>query len=223
MRFLDAYEILIYFAFASGSSSHCHFRLPSLRSSLPAPSFHSSFRATFNFVFHFQLIPSIFQFRLLICIFPVLRIRDVYPVSRILIFTHSESRISDPKKTNKFHKIVNYFIFEMLKKKKLGQFSKNYRNFYPKKLSLSSQKYGLGSGSEIRNPEKTYSGTGIQGSKRHRIPDVQHCIFHFRLSTPSFSFAVPFHSHSLLPFPVPFFHPPLSAFSFHSPHLAPSS
>ncbi len=27
---------------------------------------------------------------------------------------------------------VNYFIFEMLKKKNLGQFSKNYRTFYPK-------------------------------------------------------------------------------------------
>jgi hypothetical protein len=35
---------------------------------------------------------------------------------------------------------------------------------------------GLGSGipdpgSEIRDPEKTYSGSRIQGSKRHRIPD----------------------------------------------------
>jgi hypothetical protein len=33
-------------------------------------------------------------------------------------------------------------------KKNLGQFSKNYRTFYPKKLSLSSQKYGFG----IRDP-----------------------------------------------------------------------
>jgi len=34
---------------------------------------------------------------------------------------------------------------------------------------------GLGSG--IRDPEKTYSGSRIQGSKRHRIPDPdpQHC------------------------------------------------
>ncbi len=29
-------------------------------------------------------------------------------------------------------KKLNYFIFEMLKKKNLGQFSKNYRTFYPK-------------------------------------------------------------------------------------------
>ncbi len=32
-------------------------------------------------------------------------------------------------------------------------------------------------GSGIRNPEKTYSGSRIKGSKRHRIPDPdpQHC------------------------------------------------
>ncbi len=32
-------------------------------------------------------------------------------------------------------------------------------------------------GSEIRDPVKTYSGSRIQGSKRHRIPDPdpQHC------------------------------------------------
>jgi hypothetical protein len=33
-------------------------------------------------------------------------------------------------------------------------------------------------GSEIRDPEKTHSGSRIQGSKRHRIPDPdpQHCL-----------------------------------------------
>ncbi len=31
-----------------------------------------------------------------------------------------------------------------------------------------------GLGSEIRDPENTYSGSRIQGSKRHRIPDPQH-------------------------------------------------
>jgi hypothetical protein len=54
----------------------------------------------------------------------VLRIGDVYPGSRILIFTHSGSRIldlgswiPDPKTATKergekkFHKIENYFIF----------------------------------------------------------------------------------------------------------------
>jgi hypothetical protein len=57
---------------------------------------------------------------------------DFYP-SRILIFTHPGSRIPDPKTatkemgeknqlsylfcSHKFNKIINYFIFEMLKKK----------------------------------------------------------------------------------------------------------
>jgi hypothetical protein len=53
----------------------------------------------------------------------------------------------------------------------LGKFSKNFITL-PKKLSPSSQKYGFG----IRDLEKTYSGSRIQGSKRHRIPDPQHCI-----------------------------------------------
>jgi hypothetical protein len=34
--------------------------------------------------------------------------------------------------SQKFHKIENYFIFEMLEDKNLAQFSKNYRTFYPK-------------------------------------------------------------------------------------------
>ncbi len=34
--------------------------------------------------------------------------------------------------SHKFHKIENYFSIEVLKKKNLGQFSKNYRTFYPK-------------------------------------------------------------------------------------------
>jgi hypothetical protein len=63
-------------------------------------------------------------------------------------------------------------FFEILVKKKI------WANF--QKLSLSSQKFGFGirdPGSEIRDPEKTYSGSRIQGSKRHRFPDPdpQHC------------------------------------------------
>jgi hypothetical protein len=70
----------------------------------------------------------------------------------------------------KFHKIENYFSFEVVKKKIWANFQRIIELF-TKKLSLSSQKYG----SEIRDPEKTYSGCRIQGSKRHRIPDPQHC------------------------------------------------
>ena len=81
--------------------------------------------------------------------------------------------------SHKYHKI-EVFNFWNGEEKNLGQFSKNYRTFYPKKLSLSSQKYGFGiryPGSEIRDPEKTYSVSRIPGSKRHRIPDPdpQHC------------------------------------------------
>ncbi len=42
------------------------------------------------------------------------------------------------------------------------------------KLSLSSQKDGFG----IRDPEKSFSGSRIRGSKRHRSPgpDPQYCL-----------------------------------------------
>ncbi len=111
----------------------------------------------------------------------MLRIRDVYPGSRILIFTHPISRIQKQQQkrgvkkischtlswSHKFHKIVNYFTFEMLRRKKnLGQFSKN---FYPKNCHQTVKNIDLGSG--VRDPEKIYSGSRIQGSKRHRIPD----------------------------------------------------
>ncbi len=61
-------------------------------------------------------------------------------------------------------------------RKKCGSVFKELLNFLvlPKRLSLSSQKYGFG----IRDPEKTYSGSRIQGSKRHRLPDLQHCCQH---------------------------------------------
>jgi hypothetical protein len=55
----------------------------------------------------------------------------------------------------------------MLKEKNLGQFSKSYRTFYPKNCHEALKNTGLGS--EIRDPEKTYSGSRIQRSKGHRI------------------------------------------------------
>ncbi len=58
------------------------------------------------------------------------------------------------------HKIDNYFIFELVQKKNLGQFTKN--NFLPQKLLTSSQKYCFG----IRDPEKPIPDLV---SKRHRI------------------------------------------------------
>jgi hypothetical protein len=105
----------------------------------------------------------------------VLWIREVYPGSQILIFTHPGSRISDPgfKNSNKresfkkncwliffcsqkFHKIENYFIFEMLKKKFWASFQRIKELFAQKFVTNLSKIW-------VRDPEKTYSGS--------RIPD----------------------------------------------------
>jgi hypothetical protein len=125
---------------------------------------------------------------------PVLRIRDVYPGSRILIFTHPGSRIPDlgsripdPKTvtkergeknllayffcSHKFHKIKYYVIFEILKKKIWANFQRIVEVFTQKTFNMLSNIWVWDPGSEIRDPGKTYSGSRIQGSKRHRIPD----------------------------------------------------
>ncbi len=47
------------------------------------------------------------------------------------------------------------------------------KEFNPKKLILSSMKYKPGYSSQIRI--LTFYASRIQGSKRHRIPDPQHC------------------------------------------------
>ncbi len=119
------------------------------------------------------------------------------PGSWFLPIPDPGSRISDPGSKNsnkrerwkkischtflcshKFHKIVNYFSFEVLKRKNLGQFSKNYRTFYQKNCQKALKNMVLGSGirdprSGIRDPEKTYSGSRIPdpGVKKHPIPD----------------------------------------------------
>ncbi len=59
--------------------------------------------------------------------------------------------------SHKFHITENYFFFEMLTKKIWTNFQRYIQSFLLKKLSPSSQKYGF----------------GIQGSKKHRIPDPQ--------------------------------------------------
>ncbi len=106
----------------------------------------------------------------------VLRIRDVYPGSWFLPIPDLGSKNSNKREgwkkicSHKFHKIENYFSFEVLEKN-LGKFSKNYRTFYPKNVTKLLKIRVRDPGSEIRDPEKTYSGSRIQGSKRHRIPD----------------------------------------------------
>ncbi len=145
-----------------------------------------------------------------------MRIRDVYLRSGILIITHPGSRIQKQRQkrgvkkkllsylfcSHKFHKIEKCFILTCLRKK-FGQFSKNYRTFYPKICHLAFKNMGLGSGirdprsgnrdpgTEIREPRSGNRDPGsgirkkpildpasrirVQGSKRHLIPDPQHC------------------------------------------------
>jgi hypothetical protein len=80
------------------------------------------------------------------------------------------SRIPDPKTATKerdekifcgqkYKKIENYLIFELVKKT-MWATSQRIIEFLPKKLSLSSQKYRFG----IQDLEKTYSGSRIRFS-----------------------------------------------------------
>ncbi len=112
----------------------------------------------------------------------MLRIRDVYPGSRI---PDLRSRIQKQQQkrgvkkkllsyhfsSHKFHIIENYFIFEMLKKKIWANFQSIIELFSQKIVTKLSKIWVWDPGSEIRDPEKTFSGSRIQGSKKHRIPD----------------------------------------------------
>ncbi len=59
----------------------------------------------------------------------------------------------------------------------MSQFKKKYGTFYTKNCHKALKKMALGS--EIRKRPIPDPGSRIQGSKRHRIPDPQHC-FHGR-------------------------------------------
>ncbi len=117
------------------------------------------------------------------------------PGSWFLPIPDPGSRIPDPKTATKergekkldvkpfylatkFNKIVNYFSFEVLKKKIWPNFQRTIELFTKKivkkffKISSWDPESEIRDpGSEIRDPEKTHSGSRIQGSKRHRIPD----------------------------------------------------
>jgi hypothetical protein len=75
----------------------------------------------------------------------------------------------------------NYFIFEMLMKN-IWEDVRRIIELFTQKIVTNLSKIGMGLGSGIR---KTYSGSRIQGSKRHRIPitvrsSVEHInILHF--------------------------------------------
>jgi hypothetical protein len=70
--------------------------------------------------------------------------------------------------SDKFHRIENYFIFEMLKEKVASIF-KELWNFLPKKFLLSSQNMGLGSG--IRDPESGKKPIPDPVSRGQKAPD----------------------------------------------------
>jgi hypothetical protein len=141
----------------------------------------------------------------------VLRIRDVYPGSRILIFTHSGSRIPDPgsripdpktatkergeKKischtflcSHKFHNIVNYFIFEVLKKKIWANFQRIIELFTKKIVKKLLKIWSWDPGSGIR--KKLIPDPGSRGQKapnpgsRIRIRNTDKIKFHKRILT----------------------------------------
>ncbi len=109
-------------------------------------------------------------------------------LSRILIFTHPGSRISDPRSKNsnkrerwkkldvkpcsvatKFNKIVNYFSFEVLKKKIWANFQRIIKLFTKKIVKKLFKIWSWDPGSEIRDPEKTHSGSRGQKGTGSRI------------------------------------------------------
>ncbi len=100
-------------------------------------------------------------------------------LSRILIFSHPRSRISEPRSNNnskkggrkfvlsnlfcshKFHKIENYFIFEQVKER-------IWANWQRIKLLLSSQKYGSGIGvTRSRIRKKSNPDPGVKKEPDH--------------------------------------------------------
>ncbi len=72
--------------------------------------------------------------------------------------------------SHKFQKIATYFSFELLKKKMWANFQRIIELF---NQNCQQVLKNMRLGSRIRDPEKTYSGSRIQGSKRHRIPNPQ--------------------------------------------------
>jgi hypothetical protein len=116
----------------------------------------------------------------------LLRIRDVYPGSRILSFTHPESRIQKQQQKGEvkiFFFIIlpfvvtnftkfNIILFLKCWRKKFGPiFQRIIEVFTQKIFTILSNIWVWVPGSETRDPEKTHSRSRIQGSKRYRIPD----------------------------------------------------
>jgi hypothetical protein len=72
---------------------------------------------------------------------------------------------------HKFYKIINYFSFEVLKKKIWANFQRIIELFTQKIVTKLSEIWVWDPGSEIRDPEKTYSGSRIPDSGVKKAPD----------------------------------------------------
>ncbi len=106
----------------------------------------------------------------------VLRIHYVYPGSWFLIHPGSDPTKTKEKEeklsyfylfcSHKFKKIKNYFNFEQASEKIFLPIWE-FKYFLPKKLSLSYQSMGWGSG--IWDPGSGENLSRIQGSKKERI------------------------------------------------------
>jgi hypothetical protein len=73
--------------------------------------------------------------------------------------------------SHKFHKIANYFSFELLKKKIWANFQRILEHF---NQNCQYVLKNMGLGSRIRDPGSGKNLFRIPESKRHRIPDPQH-------------------------------------------------
>jgi hypothetical protein len=73
--------------------------------------------------------------------------------------------------SHKFYKIENYFILEMLKKKIWDSFQRIIELFIQKFVTKLSKIWVWDPGSEIRDPEKTYSGSQISDPGVKKAPD----------------------------------------------------
>ncbi len=141
------------------------------------------------------------------CFVPDISVADPGWLSRILIFTHPGSRISDPGSKNsikregwkkiwchnflcshKFHIIVHYFSLKCWRKKFGPNFQRIIELFTQKIVTKLSKVWVWDPRSGIRKkpiPDpgswgQKGTGSRILGSKRHRIPDPdpQHCLIY---------------------------------------------
>jgi hypothetical protein len=81
--------------------------------------------------------------------------------------------------SQKFHKIVNYFSFEVPKKNIWDNFQRIIEVFIQKIVNKLSKIWVWYPGSEIRDPEKTYPGSRGQkgtGSGSATLPYIFFCL-----------------------------------------------